>query len=117
MTSWGVFFASHGYIAMTIGPNDEINEWHIGRAEGLIDAIETVNLHKITGKTVAIDASMFMYKMLINMRGKNESYLKNENGKVISHIAGIFYKTSNYLAVNKADENFYKDSKLSEVHF
>ena len=34
------------------------------------------------------------------MRGKNESYLKNENGKVISHIAGIFYKTSNYLAVN-----------------
>ena len=43
---------------------------------------------------------MFMYKMLINMRGKNESYLKNENGKVISHIAGIFYKTSNYLAVN-----------------
>ena len=64
------------------------------------DAIDTVNLHKISGKTVAIDASMFMYKMLINMRGKNESYLKNENGKVISHIAGIFYKTSNYLAVN-----------------
>jgi len=27
---------------MIIGPNDEINEWHIGRAEGLIDAITTI---------------------------------------------------------------------------
>ena len=29
--------------------------------------IDTVNLHKISGKTVAIDAYMFMYKMLINI--------------------------------------------------
>jgi len=64
------------------------------------DAIETTNLHKLSGKTVAIDASLFMYKMLINMRGKNDGYLKNEEGKVVSHITGIFYKTTNYLAVN-----------------
>jgi flap endonuclease-1 len=64
------------------------------------DAIETVNLHTISGKTVAIDASLFMYKMLINMRGQNGDYLKNDKGKIVSHITGIFYKTANYLAVN-----------------
>lgn len=64
------------------------------------DAIETTNLHQLSGKRVAIDASLFIYKMLINMRGKNNSYLTNSEGKIVSHITGIFYKTSNYLAVN-----------------
>jgi len=63
-------------------------------------AIQTTNLHKLAGKTVAIDASLFMYKMLINMRTSNQSYLTSQDGKVVSHITGIFYKTSNYLAVN-----------------
>jgi flap endonuclease-1 len=64
------------------------------------NAIETMNLHKLSGKKVAIDASLFMYKMLINMRGINQSYLTSKDGKIVSHITGIFYKTSNYLAVN-----------------
>ena len=64
------------------------------------NAIQTTNLHKLAGKKVAIDASLFMYKMLINMRTNNQSYLTNQEGKVVSHITGIFYKTANYLAVN-----------------
>ena len=36
-------------------------------------AIQTQNLHHLTGKKVAIDASLFMYKMLINMRTSNQS--------------------------------------------
>ena len=44
MSSWGAFFASHGYVAMTIGPNDEINDSHYQRGEGLIDGIETITL-------------------------------------------------------------------------
>ena len=63
-------------------------------------AIQTQNLHHLTGKKVAIDASLFMYKMLINMRTSNQSYLTSNNGKVVSHITGIFYKTANYLALN-----------------
>ena len=63
-------------------------------------AIQTQNLHHLTGKKVAIDASLFMYKMLINMRNANQSYLTSNNGKVVSHITGIFYKTANYLALN-----------------
>ena len=42
MSSWGEFFASYGFIALAIGPNDEINDTHHQRAEGLIDGIETV---------------------------------------------------------------------------
>ena len=42
MSSWATFFASHGFIAMTIGPNDEINDSHEMRGEGLIDGIETI---------------------------------------------------------------------------
>ena len=63
-------------------------------------AIQTQNLHHLTGKKVAIDASLFMYKMLINMRTSNQAYLTSNNGKVVSHITGIFYKTANYLALN-----------------
>ena len=42
MSSWGAFFASHGYVAMTIGPNDEINDSHYQRGEGLIDGTTTI---------------------------------------------------------------------------
>ena len=64
------------------------------------DAIQTMNLHNLAGKRVAVDASLFMYKMLINMRTSNKSYLTSQEGKIVSHITGIFYKTANYLAVN-----------------
>ena len=40
----------------------------------------------------AIDASLFMYKMLINMRRSDQSYFTSEQGKVVSHITGIFTK-------------------------
>ena len=42
MSSWGAFFASNGFTALIIGPNDEINDSHQQRGEGLIDGIETV---------------------------------------------------------------------------
>ena len=42
MSSWAVFFASHGFIAMTVGPNDEINDSHYQRGEGLLDGIITI---------------------------------------------------------------------------
>ena len=64
------------------------------------ESIETINLHKLSGKRVAIDASLFMYKMLINMRKSNNDYFTSKEGKIVSHINGIFYKTTNYLAVN-----------------
>mgnify|MGYP006205468929 CR=1 FL=1 len=42
MSTWAEFYASHGFIAMRIGPNDEINDSHYERGLGLIDAIESI---------------------------------------------------------------------------
>jgi len=42
MIGWAEFFASYGFISIAIGPNDEINDSHEMRAEGLLDAIETI---------------------------------------------------------------------------
>ena len=42
MLHWAEFFASYGFIAMVIGPNDEINDSHEQRAFGLLDGIQTI---------------------------------------------------------------------------
>ena len=42
MSSWGAFYASYGFVAMTVGPNDEINDSHYQRGEGLIDGTQTI---------------------------------------------------------------------------
>ena len=42
MSAWAEFYASNGFIAMRIGPNDEINDSHYQRGMGLIDAIESI---------------------------------------------------------------------------
>ena len=56
------------------------------------DAVETINLHTLSGKTLAIDASLFIYKMAFSVKTSKE-------GKSYGHIIGIFQKTINYLAV------------------
>ena len=52
------------------------------------DSIQTEQLHKLSGKKVAIDSSLFIYQFLMN--GSHPS----------NHISGIFYKTINYLSLN-----------------
>ena len=42
MTAWAEFYASNGFIAMRIGPNDPIYDSHYMRGLGLIDAIESI---------------------------------------------------------------------------
>jgi len=42
MAAWAEFYASNGFIAMRIGPNDEINDSHYQRGLGLIDGIESI---------------------------------------------------------------------------
>ena len=63
------------------------------------NSIETTKLYTLSGKKVAIDASVFIYQSLIVNRYNND-YLRNDNNKIISHISGIFYKTINYLSLN-----------------
>ena len=42
MSTWGEFYASHGILAMTIGPNNQVDDTHEQRADGLLDAITTI---------------------------------------------------------------------------
>ena len=58
------------------------------------NSIKNINLYQLSGKKVAIDASLFIYKTLIAIN------TKDKNKKDIWHIIGIFNKTVNYLSLN-----------------
>jgi len=55
------------------------------------DSINHVNLFTFKGQRIAIDTSIFLYKSLINIRYKGD-YLRNNDGKIMSHIYGFFNK-------------------------
>ena len=63
------------------------------------DSITTSQYHKLSGKRVAIDASLYIYQCLMNVRHNGKS-LTNNDDKVTSHISGIFYKNVNLLSMN-----------------
>ena len=63
------------------------------------DSIETSQYHKLSGKRIAIDASLYIYQCLMNVRHNGKS-LTNDDDKVTSHISGIFYKNVNLLSMN-----------------
>ena len=60
--------------------------------------IESISLSQLRDKRIAIDISIFLYKSLSNVRYNGE-YLRNSEGKIVSHIVGIFQKTIQYLSV------------------
>ena len=61
------------------------------------DSIKTVGLNHFKNKTLAIDTSIFLYQSLMNIRN-NGDYLRNKEGKIVSHIIGLFNKTIQYLS-------------------
>ena len=62
------------------------------------EAIQSVALYTLKDKKVAIDTSIFLYKSLANVRS-NGDYLRNSDGKIVSHIVGMFHKTIQYLSL------------------
>jgi len=61
------------------------------------ESIKHVGLYTMKDRRVAIDTSIFLYKSLMNVRSKGD-YLRNKDGKVVSHIQGLYYKTNQYLS-------------------
>ena len=59
--------------------------------------IEIVKLEDLTGKTLAIDAFNALYQFLAIIRQPDGTPLKDNTGKVTSHLSGLFYRTSNLL--------------------
>ena len=56
------------------------------------------NLYKLSGKKIAVDASLVIYQNLLNTG--NRSLFKNSKGKITNHLSGLFYKIVNYLSLN-----------------
>ena len=62
------------------------------------DAVTNENLYKLSGKKVAVDASLIIYQQLL--RSPSSKLSKNSQGKITNHITGIFYKIMNYISLN-----------------
>ena len=62
------------------------------------DAITHENLYKLSGKKVAVDASLIMYQQLLNQPGGR--IFRGKDGRITNHITGVFYKVMNYIALN-----------------
>jgi len=60
------------------------------------EAITHENLYKLSGKKVAVDASLILYQQLLN----TPKVFRNKDGKITNHLTGVFYKIMNYIALN-----------------
>ena len=61
------------------------------------DAIHNDNLYKLSGKKVAVDASLVIYQQLLSNR---KGFFYNKDGKITNHITGLFYKIINYISLD-----------------
>ena len=62
------------------------------------DTINNVNLYKLSGKKVAVDASLIIYQQL--HKGPRGKLFTTTDGKITNHIIGVFYKIMNYISLN-----------------
>ena len=60
-------------------------------------SIKHENLYKLSGKKVAVDASLIIYQQLFNTPGGKT--FKNSKGYITNHITGVFYKVMNYISL------------------
>ncbi len=51
-----------------------------------------INFRDLKGKTIAVDAFNAIYQFLSSIRQQDGTPLKDFNGKVTSHLSGLFYR-------------------------
>ena len=56
-----------------------------------------IRLEDLTGKSIAIDAYNTLYQFLAIIRQPNGTPLKDNNGRITSHLSGLLYRTSNLI--------------------
>ena len=54
-----------------------------------------VNLKNLSGKSIAIDAYNALYQFLAIIRQPDGTPLKDNTGRITSHLSGLFYRTAN----------------------
>jgi flap endonuclease-1 len=58
---------------------------------------QKIELEELGGKTVAIDAFNTLYQFLSIIRGMTGELLRDNKGRVTSHLSGLFYRNMNLL--------------------
>ncbi|HLQ06447.1 MAG TPA: flap endonuclease-1 [Nitrososphaerales archaeon] len=58
---------------------------------------EKIQLEDISGWSLAVDGYNTLYQFLAIIRGVDGGHLKDSNGRVTSHISGLFYRNINLL--------------------
>ena len=53
-----------------------------------------IDLSSLRGKTIAVDAHLFLYQFLTTIRQRDGSFLMDSKGKVTSHLSGLFNRNS-----------------------
>jgi len=61
------------------------------------DSITHENLYKLSGKKVAVDASLIIYQQLLS---NAKTFFYNKEGKITNHITGLFYKIMNFITLD-----------------
>ena len=59
-----------------------------------------IKVSDLVDKTIAIDAYNTIYQFLSTIRGPMGESLTNNNGKITSHLSGLFYRNINFLSNN-----------------
>ena len=60
---------------------------------------EKTNLEAFTNKIVAIDAYNAIYQFFAIIRGQDGLQLTDSQGRVTSHMTGLFYRNINFLSL------------------
>lgn len=58
-----------------------------------------ITLEQLSGRTVAIDAYNALYQFLSIIRGESGEPLMDREGKITSHLSGLFYRNVNLLSL------------------
>ncbi len=69
----------------------------MGTAIGDLIERENIDLEDLRGKIIAVDAHNILYQFLTTIRGPDGKPLMDANNVVTSHLAGLLYRTSNWI--------------------
>src|SRR3954465_12451243 len=76
-----------------------------------IIAKETITLDSLRGKRLAVDANGELYQFLALIRLRDGSPLRDSKGRITSHLSGLFYRTTRFIADYGLEMAFVFDGK------
>src|SRR5437667_10337267 len=60
---------------------------------------ETISLSALRGRTLAVDGNGELYQFLALIRLRDGTPLKDSSGRITSHLAGLFYRTTRLIEI------------------